>query len=177
MKIITLIAMATLLSFGTAGFASEQETQGEGQHKQCPHKGGMHGKMSHKRAMHHANPMPGLMMMVKKKSAELNLTPDQEKALAAWREQSYPVFKEQVARVMKLEKEIMSASLDGADKAVLMSKVDEMLAVRREIAERKVNCRDNMKKILNEDQYKMITTAYQEHRAAKAAKHQHKGQH
>ena len=78
---------------------------------------------------------------------------------------------------MKLEKEIMSASLDGADKAALMSKVDEMLAVRREIAERKVNCRDNMKKILNEDQYNMVTTDYREHRAAKAAKHQHKGQH
>lgn len=66
-----------------------------------------------------------------------------------------------------LEKEIMAASLQGADKAALMSNVDEMLAVRRDIAERKVNCRDNLKKILNEQQYNMVITAYQEHMAAK----------
>lgn len=167
MKIITFIAMATALSFGPAGLASQHETQQQGQHKWCAHKGGMHGKMGHKRAMHHANPMPNLMMMVKKKSGELNLTPEQQKALSAWREKSNPIIKEQVGKVMMLEKEIMAASLQGADKAALMSNVDEMLAVRRDIAERKVNCRDNLKKILNEQQYTMVITAYQEHMAAK----------
>ena len=167
MKIITFIAMATALSFGTAGLASQHETQEQGQHKWCAHKGGKHGKMGQKRAMHHANPMPNLMMVVKKKSGELNLTPEQQKALSAWREKSNPIIKEQVGKVMMLEKEIMAASLQGADKAALMSNVDEMLAVRRDIAERKVNCRDNLKNILNEQQYNMVITAYQEHMAAK----------
>ena len=174
MKIITFIAMATLLSFGTAGLASHHETQELGQYKKCAHKGGMHGKMAKKRAMHHANPMPNLMMVIKKKADDLNLTPDQKKALAAWREQSNPILQEQISKVMKLEKEIMSASLDGLDKTALMSKVDEMLAVRRDIAERKVNCRDNMKKILNEEQYNTVITTYQQHRAAK---HQKMGKH
>ena len=126
--------------------------------------------MGHKRAMHHVNPMPSLMMVVMKKSAELNLTPEQEKALAAWRDQSNPIFKDQVSQVMKLENEIMQASLDGVDKAALMSKVDEMLAIRRSIAERKVNCRDNMKKILNEEQYNRVIQTYREHRAEKQQK-------
>ena len=180
MKIITFIAMATLLSFSTAGSASPYQA-GEhgqhkmcahksgmhGQHKQCAHKGGMHGKMGQKRAMHHANPMPNLMMVVMKKSDELNLTADQQKALAAWREKSSPIIKEQVGKVMMLEKEIMSASLEGADKAALMSKVDEMRAVRRDIAERKINCRENLKKILNEAHYNTVITTYQQHRAAR----------
>lgn len=170
MKVITIIAMSMLLSFGTAAIASQHESQEPGQHKQCAHKGGKHGKMGHKRAMHHANPMPSLMMVVMKKSAELNLTPEQEKALAAWRDQSNPVFKDQVSQVMKLENEIMQASLDGVDKAALMSKVDEMLAIRRSIAERKVNCRDNMKKILNEEQYNRVIKTYREHRAEKQQK-------
>ena len=174
MRIITFITMATLMSFATSGFASQHETQEQGQHKQCAHKGGMHGKMAKKRAMHHANPMPNLMMVIKKKADELNLTPDQKKALAAWREQSNPVLQEQISKVMQLENEIMSSSLESADKAVLMSKVDEMLAVRRDIAERKVNCRDNLKKILNEEQYNMVITTYQEHMAAK---HQKMGKH
>ena len=180
MKIITFIAMATALSFGPTGLASQHEAgeQGQhkmcahkagmqGQHKMCAHKGGMHGKMGQKRAMHHANPMPNLMMVVMKKSDELNLTADQQKALAAWREKSRPIFKQQLGKVMMLEKEIMSASLEGADNAALMSKVDEMLAVRRDIAERKVNCRDNLKKKLNQEQYNMVITTYQQHRAAR----------
>ena len=180
MKIIIFIAMATALSFGTTGLASQHEAgeQGQhkmcahkagmqGQHKMCAHKGGMHGRMGQKRAMHHANPMPNLMMVVMKKSDELNLTADQQKALAAWREKSRPIFKQQLGKVMMLEKEIMSASLEGADNAALMSKVDEMLAVRRDIAERKVNCRDNLKKILNQEQYNMVITTYQQHRAAR----------
>ena len=183
MKIITFIAMVTALSFATAGLASQHETQEQGQHKQCAHKGGMqghhkmcahkggkHGKMGQKRAMHHANPMPNLMMVVMKKSDELNLTADQKKALAAWREKSNPIIKQQLGKVMMLEKEIMEASLQGADKAALMSKVDEMLALRRDIAERKVNCRDNLKKILNEQQYNMVLTTYQEHMAARYQK-------
>lgn len=64
----------------------------------------------------------------------------------------------------------MQASLDGVDKAALMSKVDEMLAVRRSIAERKVNYRDNIKKISNEEQYNMVIKTYREHRAAKQQK-------
>jgi len=55
----------------------------------------------------------------------------------------------------------------------LMSKVDEMLAIRRSIAERKVNCRDNMKKILNEEQYNMVNKTYWEHRAEKQQKMMH----
>jgi len=74
---------------------------------------------------------------------------------------------------MKLENEIMQASLDGVDKAALMSKVDEMLAIRRSIAERKVNCRDNKKKILNEEQYNRVNKTYREHRAEKQQKMMH----
>lgn len=170
MKIITFIAMAALLSFSTAGTASQHEAGEQGQHKKCAHKGGMHGKMVQKRAMHHANPMPNLMVMVMKKSDELNLTADQQKALAAWREKSSPIIKEQIGKVMMLEKEIMSASLEGADKAALMSKVDEMLAVRRDIAERKVSCRENLKKVLNEEQYNTVITTYQQHMATKHKK-------
>ena len=142
MKIITFIAMATALSFGTTGLASQHEAGEQGQHKMCAHKGGMHGRMGQKRAMHHANPMPNLMMVVMKKSDELNLTADQQKALAAWREKSNPIITDDVGKVMMLEKDMMDASLQCADKASLMSNVDEMLGFIRDIADRKVICRD-----------------------------------
>ena len=57
----------------------------------------------------------------------------------------------------------------------MMGKVDEMLALRRDIAERKVNCRDNLKKILNEDQYNLVVTAYREHQSEKFQRMKNKG--
>ena len=64
----------------------------------------------------------------------------------------------------------MLASLNGADEATLMTRVDEMLAVRRSIAERKVNCRDNMKKILNDEQYNLVRKLQEEVGAARSAR-------
>ena len=56
-----------------------------------------------------------------------------------------------------------------------MGKVDEMLALRRDIAERKINCRDNLKKILNEGQYNMVITAYRTHQSEKYQRMKSKG--
>ena len=155
-----LIVMTILLSLATPALACQPGGKGP---EACDQKGGMKDKMARMRAMHHANPMPNLMSVVTKKGDELNLNADQEMALAEWREKSRPVIKENVAKVLKLEGEIMKASLDGADKATLMSKVDEMLTLRRDIAERKVSCRDNLRKILNKEQYNTVITAYRQH--------------
>jgi hypothetical protein len=154
-----LIVISVLFSLATPALACQPGG------KACDQKGDMQGKMARMRAMHHANPMPNFMMVVTKKGAELNLTADQEMALAEWREKSRPVIKENVAKVIKLESEIMKASLDGMDNAGLMSKVDEMLTLRRDIAQRKVNCRDNLKKILNDEQYNTVITAYRKHQS------------
>ena len=162
-----LIMMTVFLSLSSSAIACQ--TGGKGS-EGCDHKGGKQDKMARMRAMHHANPMPNLMMVVTKKGAELNLNAEQEMALVEWREKSRPVIKENVAQVLKLENEIMNASLDGADTASLMSQVDEMLVLRRDIAERKANCRDNLKKILNDEQYNLVIKTYRKHQSEK---HQH----
>jgi len=167
-----LIVMTILLSLATPALACQPGGKGS---EMCDQKGGKQGKMARMRAIHHANPMPNLMSVVTKKGDELNLNADQEMALAEWREKSRPVIKENVAKVLKLEGEIMKASLDGADKATLMSKVDEMLALRRDIAERKILCRDNLKKILNDDQYNMVITEYRKHQSEKYQRMKSKG--
>jgi hypothetical protein len=167
-----LVVISVLLSLATPAIACQPGGKGAAA---CDHKGGMQGKMARMRAMHHANPMPNMMMIVTKKGDELNLNAEQEMALAEWREKSRPVIKENVAKVIKLESEIMKASLDGADKANLMVKVDEMLALRRDIAERKTNCRDNLKKILNEEQYNTVITAYRAHQSEKYQRMKNKG--
>lgn len=171
MKKVLTAAILSFLLTGSTVYADEQAMSAN---KQCDHKGGQHGMKGKMRAMHHANPMPNLMMIAKKNAAELNLTADQEKVLARWREKNHSVNKAQVEKVIKLENEIMMASLSGEDKASLMAKVDEMLAVRREIASRKVLCRDNLKRILSDEQYQRLITAYTEHRAAR---HQRMKQH
>ncbi|MCK5361044.1 MAG: hypothetical protein KAJ95_10485 [Gammaproteobacteria bacterium] len=159
-----LVVISMLLSLAAPAMACQP---GGKDAAACDHKGEKQGKMARMRAMHHANPMPNLMMMVTKKGDDLNLNAEQEMALAEWREKSRPVIKENVAKVIKLEDEIMTATLEGADKAVLMAKVDEMLALRRDIAARKANCRDNLKKILNEDQYNTVINAYSAHQSKK----------
>jgi len=56
-----------------------------------------------------------------------------------------------------------------------MGEVDEMLALRRDIAERKILCRDNLKKILNDDQYNMVITEYRKHQSEKYQRMKSKG--
>lgn len=163
-KILSAVAISLVLAT-SAAYANQHMMKSGGQH--CSHhKDGQHGKKYKKRAMHHANPMPNLMMVVKKKSAELGLSQEQNDALAKWRDANHMALKQQVENVVRLENEIMTASLNGEDETSLMARMDEMLAVRRSIAERKVNCRDNLKKILTAEQYDTVISTYKAHRAA-----------
>lgn len=163
-KLLPAIALSLLFATST-GLAGQHGTE-QGGYKQCQHKGGHYGKKGKMRGMHHANPMPNLMMVVKKKSDELGLSKEQNEALAKWREENHMALRQQVENVIRLENEIMSASLNGEDATSLMGRMDEMLAVRRSIAERKVQCRDNLKKILTAEQYDMVISTYKAHRAA-----------
>ena len=163
-KLIPAIALSLVFA-SPAGLAGQHGME-QGAHKQCQHKGGHYGKKGKMRGMHHANPMPNLMMVVKKKSSELGLSKEQNDALAKWRDENHMALKQQVENVIRLENEIMSASLNGEDATSLMARMDEMLAVRRSIAERKVQCRDNLKKILTTEQYDTVISTYKAHREA-----------
>lgn len=135
---------------------------------------GMHmtkaAKHKHMKKMHHANPMPNLMRVIMMQGDKLDLSPEQEIALAKWRKQHKPVSKKLVADIIAGEKTLMLSSLAGVPKADLMRAFDHIATLRRQMAEMKSNCRDNMRKVLSKEQFSKVTALYKE----MAAKHHKK---
>lgn len=127
----------------------------------CGHKGGAgHGKHGGKKhgkqqgyAMRHANPMPNLMKIVKKQGDQLDLSEQQAKQLAAWRELNMKPMHARAERVMALEAELKQAALDGKPKAELMGMASRIMSERTQIIATKADCRDNLKRVLTAEQF------------------------
>ena len=110
--------------------------------------------------MKHANPMPNLMKVIKRHGDQLNLTTEQNKELAAWRDAHRTKSHSKVSQVNSLEKELFDAAMAGKSKAELMEMASKMLQLRREMIAGKIDCRDNMRRILNDEQYAKVLELY-----------------
>jgi Spy/CpxP family protein refolding chaperone len=116
-------------------------------------------------AMRHANPMPNLMQVIVRHGDELQLTTEQSKALAEWRDSHHGPMHDLVKQVGKMEEAMYQASLAGNDKAELMAMLEEVLELRRRIAAGKIDCRDNMRKILTGEQFDQVVSLYRQRQA------------
>lgn len=112
------------------------------------------------KAMQHANPMPNLMQMIVRHADQLDLNESQQESLAAWRAKSHGPMQKMVQSVSKAESDLMQASLRGESKQNLMAMFDAIAATRRDIAEGKTDCRDNMRRILRADQWDTVVSLY-----------------
>ncbi|MES9852239.1 MAG: hypothetical protein ABW170_10445 [Candidatus Thiodiazotropha sp. L084R] len=119
--------------------------------------GGMH---DFPQMMKHANPMPNLMKVVKQHENELNLSEKQSKALAGWRDSHSKPMHAKVTEIDELEKNIYEATIAGKDKAEIMEMASKVLELRSSIISTKLDCRDNMKSILSEEQFNKVVSMY-----------------
>ena len=109
-------------------------------------------------ALMHANPMPNLVRVAMKNADSLNITKEQKQEIKAWSEANKPKMKELIKLVMTEERMLRKEALT-ADKDVV-AKAQTMLDARKEIIVVKTQCRQNLKRILNEKQYKDLVKLY-----------------
>lgn len=108
----------------------------------------------------HTNPMPNLMMVVKKMSDQLNLSAEQAASLKEWQDARGPVMNRQYETVIKMEADLQEAALNNAPAEKLAGLSDGVMQVRMKIIRGKVLCRDNMRRILDNQQYEKVKELY-----------------
>lgn len=137
-------------------------------------KGGMHhgkmggGKMlsngqdTHTmRLVMHANPaFPNLTGIAVKNADELGLSADQVKQIKAWPKAHSAEMTRLFNEIQAEEKALIQDALAGQSKAELLKKFDKTLDLRRQVAETKIDCRDNLKKILTKEQFDKLASIY-----------------
>lgn len=137
----------------------------------CPQMGGMgsmQGKqLSNGRNQHpmlrvlHANPAtPNLTGIALKNAAELGLSQGQIARLKDWRNQNGDKMQRLFKKLTTLEKSLTQEVLVGISKAEFMAKFEESLTIRTQIAATKLDCRDNMKKVLTAEQFEKLASIY-----------------
>ena len=112
------------------------------------------------RLIHHANPMPNLMMVVNKNKDELGLSEEQATALKEWHSKNQPNMMQMAKQVMTLEKKLSDEALAGASGSVLQQITSEIFKVRGTIIKTKLACRNNMHDVLNEEQWNKVVELY-----------------
>ena len=112
------------------------------------------------RLIHHANPMPNLMMVVNKNKDQLDLSEEQASALKEWHSKNQPHMMQMAKQVMTLEKKLSDEALAGASGSVLQQITSEIFDVRGTIIKTKLACRNNMHDVLNEEQWNKVVELY-----------------
>jgi hypothetical protein len=113
-----------------------------------------------KAVMKHANPMPNLMLVVKKQGDMLELSKEQKQSLDKWMEEHTPIAKKLAFGIRNGESILHEAALDGASKEMLTAMLDTILKKREEIVELKTDCRNHLREILNGEQWEKLLKLY-----------------
>lgn len=114
------------------------------------------GKHNMQAMMSHANPLPNLMRVIKHQGDQLNLTEEQSKALAGWSDAHHKPMRAKVKEVHDLEKAMFDATTAGKSKAEIMGMASRLMQVRQRIISTKLDCRNNMRGILTEEQFAQV---------------------
>jgi hypothetical protein len=115
-----------------------------------------------KAVMDHASPMPNLMMAVAKNQEQLKLTEEQKEALANWVDYSKPRVQKMVKAVGELEKQLHDAALAGAPGSALQRIASQSLNARATLMKQKLACRNNLARILTQEQLQQTIELYKE---------------
>jgi hypothetical protein len=114
-------------------------------------------------AVKHAHPLPNLMRVITQPQLQegiLELSEEQILAVKAWIKKHRPIVKEIALSIKAGEESLREAALNGVSKDELMVQLDDLLAKRKEIAELKMDCRDSIRQILSEEQWKKLVELY-----------------
>lgn len=113
-------------------------------------------------AMKHANPLPNFMKVIKKFGGSLDLSSQQQSALAAWRDKNGPVAKQLVKDIINAEKALHDSAFSHTSQQQLQDMMDKVLGKRLQLAQTKIRCRENMRSVLNDQQWNKVIALYRE---------------
>ncbi len=103
---------------------------------------------------------PSFMSTVLNHKTELELSEKQQAALALYQEDNARHMRFLIHKAAVLEKSSRKHALKGTDKNKIMAKIDQATKLRKEIASNKLACRDNVRSVLTDFQWKKLVTLY-----------------
>lgn len=103
---------------------------------------------------------PNFMRQIVSTDNQLNLSAEQEKTFAQWREENHPKIQGKMRSISLLEQEIESLSKNKGSAEKILENLAEASQLRTEIAEIKVLCRNKIIETLNDEQWKTLATGY-----------------
>jgi hypothetical protein len=106
-------------------------------------------------------PGPNLMKYIVLEDNGLDLSEDQEKTFANWREMNHPKIQEKVVQISQLETEMKSLSLAGADAEEILKKEAEAEMLRSAVANTKFLCHNLIMETLSPEQWEALVTGYE----------------
>lgn len=154
MKIKHLFGITLLILSSTALIAAPM---GQGPGPQGKGRGGMMQK-----GMHTLQPMPNLMYVVMQHSDQLNLSKKQAAALGAWEASNGRRVAARMKAMATVRKVLQDAVLRGANIAAVNVHLSHMDRVRAEIVAAKIASRDNLRKVLNDEQWDKVIELYRQ---------------
>jgi copper(I)-binding protein len=110
----------------------------------------------------HTNPLPNLMSVVVKMGDKLSLTEKQSAELKKWRDERGSVNERVAKTIVKLEADLLEAALNNEPVSKIDQLADSIMQNRIKIIRGKALCRENMKRILDDKQYKKVRTMYKQ---------------
>lgn len=100
-----------------------------------------------------ASPMPKLMAVILMNGDQLNMSAEQKQALENWRLKNMNHWALLFDQVLTAEKAMTKDALALVSAEKLEKEYAEVLAKRTEMAKMSLACRDNMRKVLNDEQW------------------------
>ncbi len=138
-------------------FAKLQNTYKTSYAKKLEYPDNMQGEMA---MLKHVNPMPNLIMVVKKMGDKLKLNEKQVTKLKAWQDERDPVMSKQYKLIIKLENALQEAALNNAPPEKLSELADGIMQNRIKVIRGKAFSRDKIKQILKPEQYQKVLELY-----------------
>jgi len=114
------------------------------------------------KVMMHANPLPNYMTVTLSNIEALNIDEKQHQQLLEISKAKSPQAVKMAYRIGEIEGKLYQASLDNAKKELLASGFEKSLELRTNLATMKLDCRDQVLEILNEQQWNDLVALYQE---------------
>ncbi len=107
--------------------------------------------------------MPDLMKVVVTHGDKLKLSGKQQTELKKWRKSNKEYVQGMVKSIKKANKELMDLALGDADKAALEAQYAKIAGLRKSLVDAKIACRDNLRQVLDADQYQTLQALYKEY--------------
>lgn len=113
------------------------------------------------------SPMPKLMAIILMHGAELKLTPEQNKNLIDWRLKHMNHWATLFDQVLTTEKQLTEQAIALRPADAIMEDFNLMAKKRQEMAQMSLNCRDNIRKVLNDHQWTLLINKLNHYRHSK----------